>query len=919
MPPTSYTTDASRAKTETEDSYTKDPTQRATALKNAINDAQDLIGKIIRDTSTTAKPFTTMTIIKTHNTKKPENTKFDCSKNNHTQIHPPTEPLMVASTTPQQAPKAELPMLIADIVNKSVPTPSATAFQFQLTPEAAAHNTKVLSKYNYNLEQAIIADGNSPLRYGSEFRPLAVLEPLLKHHPNWPFIVELLSTGFTFIADPLSEPDRRRQLDLAMEFGNHKGAQKNPHQLRQLLIDDVTHGFNLPVTIDLVNRILGLVLSPMNIAKQNTIDEIGRIIEKDRLTHDHSHEFFPGSSINKRCRQDLHQTCMFGKALSRMIHWIVYMRRKYPLLRILLTKTDWKAAYRRAHLELWTAVQCATHLSDTLLIPLRMTFGGAPCPAGWSCISDTACDLATDLANHPDWDPRKLKSPHQHLLREITAETESKRPPPKQAEELLFDFPEEEEDHIIKFDNYIDDLLGAGVEVDDDAVRRLSAAGSLVIHTLGRPVDKDDPIPRDDLNSLKKLSAEGLPEESRICLGITLDTYLLTAALPKHKYKAWSNSIRAVMKAGHIGFHDLEELIGRLEHINQIQQPGRHFLGRLRALLYSFGLHPYGTRHLGREIFKDLELWLKLLKRATTGVSLNLLVHRNPTNVYRTDASLHGLGGYSDRGRAWRFEIPKDLRGRATINLLEYIGTFVSPWVDFLEGNLEPEASILAESDNATASAWCHKSNFESEQRPTHLKVSRKFAVFLLESKTQLVNEWLAGRRNQVADSLSRDTHLPPDIHADLLRAHFPLQIPIGFLISPLPAEISSWICSILESLPERAAISHKSTRSALVSGTDGLPIWPTSTKPTIHFWNNSTVPNRPPPSSPSSLEDSPKHFDLVNCNKEARKAWLVEQSEVTWTAWYRPSGLTGSQTQHSTVMESFRRFYRGKSPVSKV
>jgi hypothetical protein len=281
---------------------------------------------------TTKKPFTTTTTITSNTKKKPENSKTDCTKNNQNKIHPLKEPPLVASTMPQQASMVELPTLIADIVNKSVPTPSATAFQFQLTPEAAAHNTKVLSQYNYNLEKAIIADGNSPLRYGSKFRPLADLEPLLQHHPNWPFIVELLTTGFIFIADPLSEPDRRRQLNLAMEFGNHKGAQQNPQQLRQLLIDDVTHGFNLPVTIDLVNKILGLVLSPMNIAKQHPIDETGRVIEKDRLTHDHSHEFFPGSSVNKPCRQDLHQTCMFRKALSRMIHWIVHMRRKYPLL-----------------------------------------------------------------------------------------------------------------------------------------------------------------------------------------------------------------------------------------------------------------------------------------------------------------------------------------------------------------------------------------------------------------------------------------------------------------------------------------------------------------------------------------------------------------------------------------------------------
>jgi hypothetical protein len=299
----------------------------------------------------------------------------------------PEPPPLVASPPP--ASMEELPTLIAAILDHPVPTPGPAAFQFQQTPAAAAHNAMILRRHNNNLAQAIIADGNSPLKYGSEFRPKSFLAPLLCHHPNWPYIDELLTTGCSFIAPPLSEPDRLTQIDLALSFGNHKGALKKPLQLIKLLHDGISHGYNLPVSIDMVHKIPVLILSPMNIAKQNTIDETGRVIEKYHLTHDHSFDFFPGSSVNNRCPLGLHQTCMFGKLLSRMFHWIVHMRLKYPHNRILLTKTDWKSAYRQAHLNVDTALQCATHLSDTLLIPLRMTFGGAPCPASWSCISDT--------------------------------------------------------------------------------------------------------------------------------------------------------------------------------------------------------------------------------------------------------------------------------------------------------------------------------------------------------------------------------------------------------------------------------------------------------------------------------------------------------------------------------------------------
>jgi hypothetical protein len=673
-------------------------------------------------------------------------------------------------------------MAVISAILASKPTPpTPSQFQFALSPAAARHNAAILRNVDCDLRRALHNESPaSPLRFGSEFRTTLTLLPLLGHHPNWYRISTLLDDGCTFLASPLSEVDRLIQMDLALDFGNHKGAMKNPEALAALLNEDVIHGFNLPVNLSLAQHIPGLVLSPMNIARQNTIDETGRVIEKDRLTHDHSYDFFPGSSINSRCPLDLHEPCLFGKALTRIFHWIIHLRACFPANRILITKTDWKAAYRRAHLAMETALQCATRIDEILLIPLRMTFGGAPCPSQWSCLSDTGCDLATDLANHPAWDPLSMCSPHQHRLGPVPPPPPH-RPLPHPAQELLFDFPADDAHILHKFDNYIDDLMGVGVEIDEDSVNRLCAAGSLVIHTLARPLAANEPIPRDDANSLKKLAAEGLPEEIKIVLGIRINTYALTASLPRHKFKAWSRNIVTILEAGTVSFCTLETLIGRLKHVCLILQPGRHFLGGLRSLQMSFGKHRHGNRPLGTECFKDLKLWKNLLKRAVAGVSLNLLVFRNPTHVYRSDACEHGLGGYASNGRAWRYLVPDAVLGRASINLLEFLGTLVSPWLDFLEGNLPPESSIFSQGDNTTASSWCNCSNFEETHRPVHRTVARKWAMLQLQAKAQLVNEWLAGKDNHIADSLSCDTHLSADVHSCLLLAHFPTQIPNGF------------------------------------------------------------------------------------------------------------------------------------------
>jgi hypothetical protein len=815
-------------------------------------------------------------------------------------------------------PPLDLVQTIRTILATPLPCPQPTQFAFHLDKHSAEHNTNILESHHFNLDAAIQSDIGSPLQYGSEFRPRSILAPLLAHHPNWHKIDSILEQGAIFHATPLTEANRLLALDLALAFGNHKGATKNSKHLHALLAEDVIHGFNLPVMMSAVQKIPGLVLSPMNIAKQNSIDETGRVIEKDRLTHDHSYDYFLNSSINSRCDLDLHEPCMFGRAMSRLIHWIVYLRGKYPNLRIFITKTDWKAAYRRGHLNIATAIQCATQTEEFLLIPLRMTFGGAPCPAEWSAISDTGSDIATDIANTPDWNAHELVSPHQSRLPPVP-DCDPDRPPPQAASELLFDFPEEDNDLICKFDNYIDDLIGVGVDKGADAVQRLAAAGSLAIHTLTRPVHQDEPIPRDDPTSLQKLAAEGLPEEQKICLGLTLDTYALNAALPRHKYKAWTADIRRILDQGKIGFKELEQIIGRLENVCHIIHPGRHFLGRLRALAYSFALRRYGHRHLSSEIQKDLKLWLNFLKRAAAGVSLNLLVFRPPTHVYRTDACIHGLGGYSNFGRAWRMAIPPGLIGRAHINLLEFMGTIISPWLDFLEGSLPELSSVFSQGDNTTAAGWSHKSNFESEQRPTHLKVARRLGNLQLEGKFQLVNEWIAGDENTIADSLSRDTHLPIDTHVALLTAYFPLQMLASFHLTPLPDVITSWVNSILLSLPEPKETCHKLTRSALVSGHDGSPIWPRSNAVMTPSSKDLTRPNSLQLLNRLSSEASHKLFDPVSCSNEERKVWLAKRCEVTWTHWYKPSGIIARKIPLSTQTAAFHRFYRGKSPVTRV
>lgn len=71
-------------------------------------------------------------------------------------------------------------------------------------------------------------------------------------------------------------------------------------------------------------------MSPMNIARQNTINALGNLVSKDRLTHDHLMEFLPQSSINSRSRLEDHEPCHFGRALNRFFHILANLRLKHP-------------------------------------------------------------------------------------------------------------------------------------------------------------------------------------------------------------------------------------------------------------------------------------------------------------------------------------------------------------------------------------------------------------------------------------------------------------------------------------------------------------------------------------------------------------------------------------------------------------
>ena len=154
-----------------------------------------------------------------------------------------------------------------------------------------------------------------------------------------------LLEGSKWLLVEISKNEQQQDLVNALTFGNHKGTSQKPVILKKLIAIDVKYGYSLPIPLSSVQLIPGLVMAPMNIMEQNSIDEFGRIIQKDRLTHDQSWKWSSGTSVNSRVQKELLQACQYGFCIHRLINWAIAARRKYPGQQILATKIDYKSAY----------------------------------------------------------------------------------------------------------------------------------------------------------------------------------------------------------------------------------------------------------------------------------------------------------------------------------------------------------------------------------------------------------------------------------------------------------------------------------------------------------------------------------------------------------------------------------------------
>lgn len=416
---------------------------------------------------------------------------------------------------------------VIDLIKKILDTPSPTfkksPFIFENTKKARVHNSRILQRFDYDFKKAMENLDKSVIHLGSKFRESDLLEPLLKNHPDWKILKEIMDCGVNLGFNPLKlrdEETRLKDFDDALRNGN-SGTMKDPLAAETVAKNqdkEVKYGRTIPITIECARRLKNGSLTPLGCAVQWTINEFNEKVVKRRTTHNLSYEWLSGLSVNSSVDPENLEEIIYGHGLYRCIHIMHQMRLRFPKVAILMSKFDIDSAFRRLHswcehAPFYLSNLPSPDVEDELsaFLDTCMPFGANQGPGKFGIISETATDIANYLMKNRAWTPEKLKSsfsekiPDKKLLDEVIEFG--------QAFQLLV----EVEDFKTFWDVFVDDLInltleGMGLE------GKAREAAPIALKLLFRPNTEGEEVDRNEILKWEKLLAEGCQEEVKVIL-----------------------------------------------------------------------------------------------------------------------------------------------------------------------------------------------------------------------------------------------------------------------------------------------------------------------------------------------------------------------------------------------------------------
>ena len=78
---------------------------------------------------------------------------------------------------------------------------------------ATIHNAYILQSHNFDITRTIASNTNIHISYGSEFRTVEVLEPLLHKTPLWKEVSEVLVKGAKYPLERIKTSKQKSNLE----------------------------------------------------------------------------------------------------------------------------------------------------------------------------------------------------------------------------------------------------------------------------------------------------------------------------------------------------------------------------------------------------------------------------------------------------------------------------------------------------------------------------------------------------------------------------------------------------------------------------------------------------------------------------------------------------------------------------------
>lgn len=239
------------------------------------------------------------------------------------------------------------------------------------------------------------------------------------------------------------------------------------------------------------------------------------------------------------------------------------------------------------------------------------------------------------------------------------------------------------------------------------------------------------------------------PSQQMSFVGIALDSVTSTASLPSDKVDKSIIAIQSLLNKSKCSLKDLQSLIGLLNFACSVVVPGRPFLRRLINLTIGV-FEPFHHIRITLEAKDDLRVWLQFLQEynGRTIFIEEKFLSNHTLQLYTDASSTIGYGAVFKN--SWLYGVfPKSFR-KFNISVLEFYPILLAVYT---WGHLWANHSIIFFTDNEALVSVINKQTSKEE---TLLKMVRCLVLKCLQLNLNFRCRHVAGKRNILADSLSR-------------------------------------------------------------------------------------------------------------------------------------------------------------------